>query len=342
MVNAPLFAKTTTLAASSAVLAKPPARDAGWLRQAAAPQATTATDRVRRASACSQGLKPLAVTQQQFTALHAAEAATYAGLAADQQTTLAIDRIGSLATQEPRMDNWATCHGLGAGASPTKVLDGTYGVTVTQAEVVASGDRADCGNSYRLAGHDGRYPLYHPVTLNNPDEPSMSFFRAWRPDDRAEVGTISIAGNRAMLVPEVNQQNGSAPTAYRCDPFPSLLTLASAVRDRHGHYSPLEAAELSPPAASGRLTPQSRCNAHIAVDGHHQAHSHRLDIASRVRDANKGGEHETSIPRHCGADGTPARRSAGRAELRGRLSCAGGDRGCAGICVAPASAGRPV
>jgi hypothetical protein len=36
MVNAPLFAKTTTFAASSAVLAKLPAQDAGWLRQAAA------------------------------------------------------------------------------------------------------------------------------------------------------------------------------------------------------------------------------------------------------------------------------------------------------------------
>ena len=131
-------------------LAKLPVRDAGWLRQAAATQATTTTDRVRWASACSQGLKPLAVTQQQFTASHAAEAATYAGLAADQQTTLAIDRIGSLATQEPRMDNWATCHGLGVGASPTRVLDGTYGVTVTQAEVVASGDRADCGPGRQL------------------------------------------------------------------------------------------------------------------------------------------------------------------------------------------------
>src|SRR5450631_1180456 len=249
MVNAPLFAKTTTFAASSAVLARLPARDAGWLRQAAATQATTATDRVRWASACSQGLRPLAVTQQQFTALHAAEAATYAGLAADQQTTPAIDRVGSLATQEPRMDNWATCHGLGVGASPTRVLDGTCGVTATQAEVVASGDCADCGQagSYRLAVHDGRYALYHPVTLNNnSDEPSMSFFRGWRPDGPAEVGTISITGNRAMLVPEVNQQNGSAPTAYRFDLF---RRLASAVRDRHGHYSPLEAAELNPPAA---------------------------------------------------------------------------------------------
>jgi hypothetical protein len=180
MTSAPLPAKTTTFAASSAVLAKLPARDAGWLRQAAATQATTATDRVRWPSACSQGLKPLAVAQQQFTALHAAEAATYAGLAADQQTTLAIDRIGSLATQEPRMDDWATCYGVGVGASPTRVLDGTYGVTVTRAEVIASGDSADCGNagSYRLAVHDGRCALYHPAALNNnPDEPSMSFFR---------------------------------------------------------------------------------------------------------------------------------------------------------------------
>ena len=116
MINAPLFAKTTTFAASSAVLARLPARDAGWLRQAAATQATTATDRARWASACSQGLKPLAVTQQQFTALHAAEAATY----------------GSLATQEPRMDNWAACHGPGVGASPTRVLDGTCGVPATR------------------------------------------------------------------------------------------------------------------------------------------------------------------------------------------------------------------
>src|ERR1700759_5098049 len=40
-------------------------------------------------------------------------------------------------------------------------------------------------------------------------------------------------------------------------------------------------------------------------------HSHRLDIASRVPGANNGGEHETSIPRRCGAKGTPTCRSAG-------------------------------
>ena len=138
VVNAPLFAKTTTFAVNSAQLARLPARDAGWLRQAAqqaaATEATSAADRAMWATLCGQGLKPLALTEQQLTALHNAEAPTYADLAADPQTALAIDRIGGLATSEPRMDAWATCHGVGVAASPTSVLDGTYGTTVTQAE----------------------------------------------------------------------------------------------------------------------------------------------------------------------------------------------------------------
>ena len=40
--------------------------------------------------------------------------------------------------------------------------------------------------------------------------------------------------------------------------------------------------------------------------------------------------------------GRPARRSAGRAELRSRLPRTGGHRGCAGISVTQGSAGRPV
>ena len=121
LVNAPLFAKTTTFAVNSARLARLPAQAAGWLRQAArqaaAGQAGNAEDRAAWASACGQGLKPLAVTPGQFTALHAAEAATYADLAADQQTTLATARIGGLATRAPRIDAWATCHGVGIGAT---------------------------------------------------------------------------------------------------------------------------------------------------------------------------------------------------------------------------------
>jgi TRAP-type C4-dicarboxylate transport system substrate-binding protein len=231
LVNAPLFAKTTTLAASSATLARLPAADAGWLReaavQAAAGQANGASDRVDWASMCGQGLRPLAVTQSQFGVLHDAEAGTYADLAGDPQTTLAIDRIGKLATSEPRMDSWATCRGVGIGASSTRILDGRYGFTYTQAEVAAGGDCTDCGNAgtYTLTIHDGRYAILHPVQLhNNPNEPVEAFFRGWRPDDPVEVGTIAISGNRATLVPEVNQQNGSSTAVYTFELFRGLLT----------------------------------------------------------------------------------------------------------------------
>jgi TRAP-type C4-dicarboxylate transport system substrate-binding protein len=231
LVNAPLFAKTTTLAASSAVLAKLPAADAGWLReaarQAAAGQASSAADRVDWASMCGAGLKPLAVTPSQFDVLHHAEAPAYADVSSDPQTTLAVDRIGDMAASEPRIDTWATCHGVGVAASPTKVLDGRYGTTWTQAEVAASGDCADCGNAgtYTLTIHDGRYALLHPVQLdNNPAEPAVSFFRGWRPNDPVEVGTIFISGNEATLVPEVGQQNGSATTSYTFELFRGLLT----------------------------------------------------------------------------------------------------------------------
>ena len=230
-VNAPLFAKTTTFAVNSAKLAGLPARDAGWLRQAAQQaadtEATSAADRAMWATLCGQGLKPLAVTEQQLTALQNVEAPTYADLAADSQTTLAIDRIGGLATSEPRMDAWATCHGVGITPSPTKILDGSYGVTMTQADVAASGDCTDCGNAgtFRLVIQDGRYALYHPVQIDaNPDEPSVSFFKAWQPEDPVEVGAISITGNQVTLVPEVNQQNGSAPATYTFELFHGLLT----------------------------------------------------------------------------------------------------------------------
>jgi TRAP-type C4-dicarboxylate transport system substrate-binding protein len=231
VVNAPLFAKTTTFAVNSAQLARLPARDAGWLRQAAqqaaATEATSATDRAMWATLCGQGLKPLALTGQQLTALQNAEAPTYADLAADMQTTLAIDRIGGLAASEPRMDAWATCRGVGIAASLTSVLDGSYETTVTQAEIVAGGQCTDCGNAgtFRLVIHDGRYALYHPVQIDaNPAEPSVSFFQGWRPDDPVEVGTITITGNQATAVPEVNQQNGSAPTVYTFELFHGLLT----------------------------------------------------------------------------------------------------------------------
>jgi len=231
LVNAPLFAKTTTLAISSAALARLPAADAGWLRQAAvraaASQASSTVDRALWASMCEQGLRPVAATQAQLRALHDAEASTYTDLAADPPTALAIDRIGGMATTEPRMDNWATCRGVGVAASPTKVLDGRYAAAFTQAEVAASGHCTDCGNAgtYTLAIHDGRYAIFHPVRLHaNPTEPVVEFFRGWRPSDPVEVGAIFIKGNRATLVPEAAQQNGSEPGAYTFELFRGLLT----------------------------------------------------------------------------------------------------------------------
>jgi len=231
LVNAPLYAKTSTLVVSWAALARLPAAAVGWLRkaaaQAAASQAAGTSDRVHWASMCGQGAKPLAATQSQFRALEAAEASTYADLAGDPTTTLATDRIGGLAAIEPRMDTWATCHGVGVAGSPTKALDGRYGTTWTQAEVVASGDCPNCGKAgtFTLTIHDGRYALYHPVQLHNdPSEPAVQFFRDWRPSDPVEVGAVFIRGNRVTLVPEANQQNGSAPSTYTFELFRGLLT----------------------------------------------------------------------------------------------------------------------
>ena len=234
VVNAPLFAKTTTFAVNSARLARLPARDAGWLRQAArqaaATEATSATDRADWGTLCGQGLKPLALTGQQFTALQNAEAPTYADLAGDPPTALAVDRIGGLATSQPRMDAWATCHGAGVAGSPTKVLDGSYEFTITQAEVVASGDCADCGNAGTtlVVIHDGRFAgtgVGAPSPPGNPDEPSVAFFKAWLPGDPSEVGTVSITGNQVTFVPETSQPQGAAPTTATFELFHGLLTM---------------------------------------------------------------------------------------------------------------------
>ena len=233
LVNAPLFAKTTTFAVNSARLARLPAQAAGWLRQAArqaaAGQAGNAEDRAAWASACGQGLKPLAVTPGQFTALHAAEAATYADLAADQQTTLATARIGGLATRAPRMDAWATCHGVGVAASATKMLDGTYRTTISHADVTAGGDCGDCGNNgdYTIIIRDGRYAIIHqnPPDANH-SEPSVSFFDPWKPDDPIDVGTVTVEGNRAIVDADIQQQFGaSGPAAYTFEAFRGHLTL---------------------------------------------------------------------------------------------------------------------
>jgi hypothetical protein len=132
------------------------------------------------------------------------------------------------------MDAWATCHGVGIAPSPTAVLDGSYGLTVTQADVVSSGDCTDCGNAgtYRLVIGNGRYALYRPVSINsNPTQPSVAFYAGWQPDDTAETGTVSITGDLVTLVPETNQQFGSVPLTYTFELFHGLLTLHPLSQD---------------------------------------------------------------------------------------------------------------
>ncbi len=235
VVNAPLFGRTTTFAVNSKVLAGLPEADAGWLREAAQQAASTdafgETDQAAWASACGAGLRPLAITQQQFTALHNAEAIVYAGLSSDQLTALVMDQIGGMAVTEPRMDGWATCGNVGVSASsPTRQLDGTYSQTVTEAEDIASGDPCPhCGNAgtYRLVIDDGRYALYHPVSIDDTDtgNAANAFQSIWRPTDPAEVGTISIAGDQLTYVPEVGQQWGSEPGTYTFVLYRGVLTL---------------------------------------------------------------------------------------------------------------------
>jgi len=221
LVNAPLFAKTTTLAASSTAMARLPAQDVSWLKeaaqQAAAAQANSSADRLDWASMCGQGVKPLAITPRQFDALHAAEATTYADLAGDPQTTLAVARLGAQATRAPRMDPWATCHGVGVTGSATPKLDGTYKVAVSPADVASVNSCGDCGNDghYTIVQKNGRYAVYH-LFGDQPDanhaEPSVSFFDAWRPNDPVDVGTLTEEGNRVTLVPEIEQQFGADGT----------------------------------------------------------------------------------------------------------------------------------
>jgi TRAP-type C4-dicarboxylate transport system substrate-binding protein len=248
VVNAPLFARTTTFAVNSKLLARLPAADAGWLREAAEQAASTdafgITDQTAWASACGAGLKPQAITQQQFITLHNTEASVYADLSSDQLTTLVMDQIGGMATSEPRMDSWATCHGVGVTASPTRQLDGTYTQTVTEKEDIASGDPCtNCGNAgtYRLVIDDGRYALYKPVQIDdtNTSGEMYAFQKIWRPADPIEVGTISIAGDRLTYVPEVNQQFGSAPGTYTFVLYRGVLTLHLVVGgDDFNHFVP--------------------------------------------------------------------------------------------------------
>jgi hypothetical protein len=114
-------------------------------------------------------------------------------------------------------------------SSPTKVLDGTYGVTVTVAALLQAGDPCPyCGNAgtYRLTIEDGRYALFHPKATATQSEPRQlaqwdNYFPA---SDPIEIGSVYINGDRATIIPQVNQNNGSAPSHYTFELFRDQLT----------------------------------------------------------------------------------------------------------------------
>ena len=94
---------------------------------------------------------------------------------------------------------------------------------------------------------DGTRSTIRCRSITIPTSPAVNFQKEWRPEDPVEVGTISITGNQATFVPEVNQQNGSAPATLHLRAVPRPAHLAPAVGSRMGHHSPVAAAELSHP-----------------------------------------------------------------------------------------------
>lgn len=230
LVNAPLFAKASTLVLSNAKLSSISAQAVSWLRhaaeQVAAGDGGDAEDRTSWAQACAEGLKAQTVTPAQLEALRVAESPVYGDLAADQQTALAVDRIGLLTAKAARLDRWATCDGAGIRASSTKVLDGTYRLTVKPADL-DPGDCTTCGNDgqFTLVVHDGRYALLHPTPADaDPNDPSNSFYAAWQPGDPIEAGSVIVTGARSAWRPEANQQFGSSPFVYDFEIFRDRLT----------------------------------------------------------------------------------------------------------------------
>jgi TRAP-type C4-dicarboxylate transport system substrate-binding protein len=179
LAAAPLFVKTTTLAASAARLRKLDARAPEWLAGAAADAAAAATlagegDRFAWGAACGQGLRALESKPAAIDALRLAERGVARRLAGNSATVFALDQIGLLATQAPRRDAWETCHAAAAHVSPTAVIDGVY----------ASG-----GSILRI--RDGRYAITRA----------------------GEAGSVSVAAGRAMLISDA----GVAPSTYQVE-----------------------------------------------------------------------------------------------------------------------------
>ena len=234
VVNAPLFAKTTTFAVNSAQLARLPARDAGWLRQAAQQaadtEATSAADRAMWGTLCGQGLKPLALTGQQLTAL-----AECRGSHLRRSRRRLADHAGHRPDRRPGHQRTPDgCLGHLPRRRNRRLTDEASWTAPTaprspRQSVVASGDCADCGNAgtFRLVIQDGRYALYHPVQIDaNPAEPSVSHFRRHGGQTtRSKSGPSPSPVTGSTLVPrDQPAERIGDHTVYTFELFHGLLT----------------------------------------------------------------------------------------------------------------------
>jgi TRAP-type C4-dicarboxylate transport system substrate-binding protein len=220
-LSPPLYAKVTTLVANSKRLEQLGPAAASWVREAAARAAAAERahdDRSSWVAACASGLRVATPTPAQLDALQVSVVDTHTNLDADPVAAVAVDRIGLLATQTPRVDPWAHCAGERAWSSPTRDIDGTYEVTITQADLDRTGTEPGNDGPYRLYSGNGRYALLHMV----PDPtwpPGWDFNR-----DPVDVGTVRVEGDRAQFRNEKSILVGTAgATIYRFELFRDRL-----------------------------------------------------------------------------------------------------------------------
>lgn len=220
-VSPALFAKVTTLVANSKRLHELGPSAARWIRAAATRAAAVARsqdDRSAWAAGCSAGLMATKITPAQLDALQAALLRVHGSLDGDPAAAAAIDRIALLATQTPRTDPWAHCGTAAQVTSPTRVIDGTYEVTITQADLDRTGTEPGNDGDYRFHIANGRYAALQVSNPQDPAWPGWDFSR-----DPVEVGSVLVHNDRAMFRPETSIAVGAKPSVYHFELFRDRL-----------------------------------------------------------------------------------------------------------------------
>ena len=150
VLAAPLWAKVTTFAASTARLDSLGPQVGQWVTQAAVDAARSAPglldDTGAWADGCGAGLVPVPISAGALDELHAKAHAVYARIGSTQDATKLEDRIGDLAVQHGRADIGPTC-GPDQPPSSTPTLDGTSTTTLTSSRWPTPGTAPPAGTT---------------------------------------------------------------------------------------------------------------------------------------------------------------------------------------------------